>query len=133
MSIGTLMTHSVNSRSAPVSRGAGRDGSSLTSVSPAAAAIAVASLATYILLQWISFIHQYKGVPITPWNPGLGMIFALMVYAGPIAALLRAPGDSPTALAPIPDDAPPVVVKPLRRPQFAALLTRPPVHSADVS
>ena len=53
--------------------------------------------------------------------------------ARPIAALLRAPGDSPTALAPIPNNAPPVVVKPLRRPQFAALLTRPPVHSADVS
>ena len=34
-------------------------------------------IATYVLLEWLSFIHEYKGVPITPWNPGLGLVFAL--------------------------------------------------------
>jgi signal transduction histidine kinase len=39
-------------------------------------------LAAYVILEWVSFIHEYKGVPITPWNPGLGVVFALMVFAG---------------------------------------------------
>jgi signal transduction histidine kinase len=36
-----------------------------------------------VVLEWISFIHEYKSVPITPWNPGLGLVFALMVLGGP--------------------------------------------------
>jgi signal transduction histidine kinase len=40
-------------------------------------------LVAYLILEWVSFIHEYKGVPITPWNPGLGVMFALMVFAGP--------------------------------------------------
>jgi hypothetical protein len=28
------------------------------------------SLTIYVALEWLSFIHEYKGVPITPWNPG---------------------------------------------------------------
>ena len=40
-------------------------------------------LAAYLLLEWASFIHEYRGVPVTPWNPGLGVVFALMVSAGP--------------------------------------------------
>lgn len=39
-------------------------------------------LVAYGLLEWISFIHEYKGVPITPWNPGLGVAFALMTLHG---------------------------------------------------
>src|SRR5690349_4725008 len=39
-------------------------------------------LAAYLLLEWLSFIHEYKGVPVTPWNPGLGAVFALMLFAG---------------------------------------------------
>jgi two-component system, LuxR family, sensor kinase FixL len=39
-------------------------------------------LATYVILEWVSFIHEYKGLPITPWNPGLGVVFALMVFGG---------------------------------------------------
>src|SRR5262249_12732122 len=35
-----------------------------------------------MLLEWVSFIHEYKGVPVTPWNPGLGAVFALMLFAG---------------------------------------------------
>src|SRR5258705_12726767 len=44
--------------------------------------IATAFLAAYVILEWLSFIHEYKGVPITPWNPGLGVVFALMLSAG---------------------------------------------------
>jgi signal transduction histidine kinase len=46
-----------------------------------ALALALALLA-YVALEWVSFIHEYKGVPITPWNPGLGLIFALMLLGG---------------------------------------------------
>ena len=41
-----------------------------------------AFLLAYVVLEWISFIHEYKGLPVTPWNPGLGVVFALMLYAG---------------------------------------------------
>ena len=27
-------------------------------------------------------IHEYKGVPVTPWNPGLGVAFAILVLKG---------------------------------------------------
>ena len=40
-------------------------------------------IAAYVLLEWSSSIHEYKGVPITPWNPGLGLIFGVMVLCGP--------------------------------------------------
>jgi hypothetical protein len=56
----------------------------LTRASLLAANAAVASifLATYVALEWVSFIHEYKGLPVTPWNPGLGVVFALMVFFG---------------------------------------------------
>lgn len=47
-----------------------------------AVATGVAFLVAYIALEWISFIHEYKGLPVTPWNPGLGVVFALMLYSG---------------------------------------------------
>ena len=39
-------------------------------------------VAAYVLLEWVSSIHEYKGVPITPWNPGLGLAVACMVLGG---------------------------------------------------
>src|SRR5262249_61210323 len=39
-------------------------------------------LAAYLIPEWVSFIHEYKGLPITSWNPGLGVVFALMVFGG---------------------------------------------------
>jgi signal transduction histidine kinase len=45
-------------------------------------ATAGAFLIAYVALEWISFIHEYRNVPITPWNPGLGVVFALMVLGG---------------------------------------------------
>ena len=40
-------------------------------------------LLAYVGLEWVSFIHEYKGVPVTPWNPGLGVAFAVLVLRGP--------------------------------------------------
>ena len=39
-------------------------------------------------LEWVSFIHEHKGVPVTPWNPGLGVASAVLVLRGPIYGLL---------------------------------------------
>src|SRR5262245_3457850 len=47
---------------------------------PAAASFMLT--ATYLLLEWMSAIHEYKGVPITPWNPGLGVVLAIMILRG---------------------------------------------------
>jgi signal transduction histidine kinase len=49
---------------------------------------AALAMAAYLALEWISFIHEYKGLPVTPWNPGLGVLFAVLVLAGPAAGLL---------------------------------------------
>jgi two-component system, LuxR family, sensor kinase FixL len=51
-------------------------------------AVLAGVLAAYLELEWISFIHEYKGLPVTPWNPGLGVVFALMVYVGPAGGLV---------------------------------------------
>ena len=45
-------------------------------------------LAAYVILEWVSFIHVHKGVPITPWDPGLGVVFALMMRGGPKCGLI---------------------------------------------
>ena len=52
------------------------------------AVIAVLYLAAYIILEWASFIHVHKGLPITPWDPGLGVAFALMIRGGPMSGLI---------------------------------------------
>ncbi len=44
---------------------------------------AAAFVLAYPVLEWISFIHEYKGLPVTPWNPGLGVALALMLLRGP--------------------------------------------------
>jgi two-component system, LuxR family, sensor kinase FixL len=51
-------------------------------------AVAVLYLAAYIILEWASFIHVHKGLPITPWDPGLGVAFALLIRAGPLSGLI---------------------------------------------
>jgi two-component system, LuxR family, sensor kinase FixL len=51
-------------------------------------AAAVLYLAAYIILEWASFIHVHKGLPITPWDPGLGVAFALMIRGGPLGGLI---------------------------------------------
>jgi two-component system, LuxR family, sensor kinase FixL len=39
-------------------------------------------LMIWVLLDWASFIHGYKGSLITPWDPGIGILFALIVGGG---------------------------------------------------
>jgi two-component system sensor kinase FixL len=51
-------------------------------------AVAVLYLAAYIVLERVSFIHVHKGLPITPWDPGLGVAFALMIRGGPLGGLI---------------------------------------------
>ncbi len=51
-------------------------------------AVAGMCLAAYVILAWVSFIHVHKGLPVTPWDPGLGVVFALMVFAGPQAGFI---------------------------------------------
>ena len=51
-------------------------------------AVAVLYLAAYIILEWASFLHVHKGLPITPWDPGLGVAFAVMIRGGPRSGLI---------------------------------------------
>ena len=44
---------------------------------------AILFVAVYVVLEWVSFIHEFKGLPLTPWNPGLGLTFACLMLAGP--------------------------------------------------
>ncbi len=45
-------------------------------------------LVAFLALEWLSSIHEFMSVPITPWNPGLGVVFAFMLLLGPIYALV---------------------------------------------
>ena len=50
-------------------------------------------LAAYAVLDWISFIEPYAHLGITPWNPGTGLSFVLILLFGPrmISFLLISP------------------------------------------
>lgn len=57
--------------------------------------IAATYLTTYVLLDWISYVHPFASSGITPWNPQTGLSFALILLFGaefilwlPLAALL---------------------------------------------
>ena len=39
-------------------------------------------LAAYAVLDWISFIEPYAQLGITPWNPGTGLSFVLLLLFG---------------------------------------------------
>jgi two-component system sensor kinase FixL len=45
-------------------------------------AIGLAYLAAYVFLDWVSFIHPLASFGITPWNPGTGLSFALVLLFG---------------------------------------------------
>jgi signal transduction histidine kinase len=32
-----------------------------------------------VALEWVTYSHEYRGVPVTPWNPGLGIAFGMIV------------------------------------------------------
>jgi two-component system sensor kinase FixL len=42
----------------------------------------IALIVAYVALEWISYSHEYLGVPVTPWNPGVGLAFGLIVLRG---------------------------------------------------
>jgi C4-dicarboxylate-specific signal transduction histidine kinase len=44
--------------------------------------IGIGYLAAYALLDWLSFIEPYAHLSITPWNPGIGLTFALLLMFG---------------------------------------------------
>jgi two-component system sensor kinase FixL len=50
------------------------------------AATAAVLIAGYLVLEWVSFIHEHNGLPVTPWNPGLGALFAVLILGGPAYA-----------------------------------------------
>jgi two-component system, LuxR family, sensor kinase FixL len=41
--------------------------------------IALAYLAGYVLLDWLSYVHPFANFGITPWNPPTGLSFALIL------------------------------------------------------
>ncbi len=45
-------------------------------------------LMVFVALEWLSSIHEFMSVPITPWNPGLGVVFAFMLLLGPTFGLV---------------------------------------------
>ena len=45
-------------------------------------------LAAYVGLEWLSFLHEHNDLPVTPWNPGLGVMFAMIVLRGPQMGLV---------------------------------------------
>jgi len=40
-------------------------------------------LLVYLALEWASYLYEYKGLPITAWDPGLGVALAAMILRGP--------------------------------------------------
>jgi two-component system, LuxR family, sensor kinase FixL len=51
-------------------------------VSLPAGIVGIGYLVGYVLLDWISFIEPYAHFNITPWNPGTGLSFALVLLFG---------------------------------------------------
>jgi len=44
--------------------------------------IALAYLAGYVVLDWLSYVHPFGSFGITPWNPPTGLSFALILLFG---------------------------------------------------
>ena len=51
-------------------------------------ALGAVLVVVFVLLEWLSSIHEFMSVPITPWNPGLGVVFAFILLRGPLYALV---------------------------------------------
>src|SRR3569832_560894 len=45
-------------------------------------AIGATYLVAYAFLDWLSFIEPYPPLGITPWNPGIGLSFVLLLMFG---------------------------------------------------
>lgn len=46
--------------------------------------LAVVLVVAYLGLEWLSFLHEHDGLPVTPWNPGLGLMFAIIIMKGAV-------------------------------------------------
>lgn len=46
----------------------------------------LAYLAVYVGLDYVSYVEPYRGLAITPWNPGAGLTLAVMLLGGPAYA-----------------------------------------------
>jgi two-component system, LuxR family, sensor kinase FixL len=47
----------------------------------------LAFILVYVALEWVTYSHEYQGVPVTPWNPGLGVAFGLIVLRSALYGL----------------------------------------------
>lgn len=76
--------HSLRSLSKRLANGeSARALEALTRAIRAPDAIAAGALIlVYVALEWASFLHEHKGLPVTPWNPGLGVAFGVIVLRG---------------------------------------------------
>jgi two-component system sensor kinase FixL len=54
----------------------------------ARAALGVVLVVVFVAMEWLSSIHEFMSVPITPWNPGLGVVFAFMLLRGSLYGLV---------------------------------------------
>jgi len=52
------------------------------------AALGAVLVVVFVAMEWLSSIHEFMSVPITPWNPGLGVVFAFMLLRGPLYGLV---------------------------------------------
>lgn len=50
--------------------------------------IGILSVFAYLALEWVSEVHEHKGLPVTAWNPGLGLVFATMMRRPPMGAAI---------------------------------------------
>jgi len=48
---------------------------------------ALAFILVYVALEWVAYSHEHLGVPVTPWNPGLGVAFGLIVLRSAVYGL----------------------------------------------
>src|ERR1700744_537515 len=64
-----------------------------------------AYFAIYLVLEWASFVHIHKGVPVTPWDPALGVIFALMMRGGALGGFILFAGMLIAEELVLPDEA----------------------------
>lgn len=44
--------------------------------------ISTAFVVAYVGLEWISFVHPFRSFGITPWNPGMGLSFVVILLFG---------------------------------------------------
>jgi signal transduction histidine kinase len=69
---------------------AARNASHAPAKPPGIAALAswLALVVVYLALEWLSLLLEHAVLPITPWNPGLGLMFAILILRGSAYGIL---------------------------------------------